>query len=71
MVNWSLLLVPLVIIIDYLAIRDLMNRTKYSQGMKILWIIIIILFPILGVSLYYFQVSLSHRDSRREHNRGS
>ncbi|RNC65865.1 PLD nuclease N-terminal domain-containing protein [Proteiniphilum sp. X52] len=69
MTDWSLLLIPLVIIIDGLAIWDLINKKQYSHGMKILWIVVIILFPILGVSIYYFQVSLFHRNSQRKHNR--
>lgn len=61
MIDWSLLLIPLVIAFDCLSIWDLTKKKQYSRGMKILWIVVIILFPILGVSFYYFQVSLSYR----------
>ncbi len=67
MIDWSLLLIPLVIIIDILAISDLIKRRQYAQKIKILWIIVIILFPIIGVSLYYLQISLSYKNGRQRH----
>jgi hypothetical protein len=67
MIDWSLLLIPLVIIIDILAISDLIKRRQYAQKIKILWIIVIILFPIIGVSLYYLQISLSYKNGQQRH----
>ncbi len=69
MTDWSLFLIPLIIAFDYLTIRDLTKRKQYSSEVKILWIVIIILFPIIGASLYYFQLSLSYESIQRKHNR--
>mgnify|MGYP001006652467 FL=1 len=69
MTDWSLFLIPLIIAFDYLTIRDLTKRKQYSSEVKILWIVIIILFPIIGASLYYFQLSLSYESIQRKQNR--
>lgn len=69
MTDWSLFLIPLIIAFDYLTIRNLTKRKQYSSEVKILWIVIIILFPIIGASLYYFQLSLSYESIQRKHNR--
>ncbi len=62
--DWSLLLIPLLIIFVCLALWDLIKKRQLSSGMKILWVIIILFLPIIGVSLYYFQVSTSNKKSR-------
>ncbi len=69
MTDWSLFLIPLVIAFDCLTIWDLTKRKQYSPGVKILWIVVIILFPIIGASLYFFQLSLSYKNIQRKHNR--
>jgi hypothetical protein len=69
MTDWSLFLIPLVIAFDCLTIWDLTKRKRYSSGVKILWIVIIILFPIIGAAVYYFQLSLSYKSIQRKCNK--
>jgi hypothetical protein len=69
MTDWSLFLILLVIAFDCLTIWDLTKRKRYSSGVKILWIVIIILFPIIGAALYYSQLSLSYKSIQRKCNK--
>ncbi len=62
--DYGLLLISLVMIIDCLAIWDIIKRKHLSGRMKFLWIAVIILSPILGITLYYFGGSLSHRNRK-------
>ncbi len=59
--DWSLLIIILSIIFVGLALWDLITRRQFSLVMKVLWMIIIILLPIIGVSLYYFQISFYYK----------
>jgi hypothetical protein len=69
MTDWSLFLILLVIAFDCLTIWDLTKRKRYSSGVKILWRVIIILFPIIGAALYYSQLSLSYKSIQRKCNK--
>jgi hypothetical protein len=57
----SYLLFPLIILADILAIRHLLKRTNYSSIRKVLMIVVILIFPVIGISFCYFSLSLSHR----------
>ena len=53
----------IVLVLDTLAIVDCM-RGPLTTGMKSLWILLIVLFPVLGLLLYYFLgrgVATAHR----------
>ena len=41
-----------VLVLDVLAIMDCVSSSK-STGMKILWIILVILLPLVGLILYF------------------
>lgn len=64
MYQYVYFIVPLIIIVDALAILDLMKRRDYSVEMKLLWIIIILIMPIIGISLYYLNISRPKRKNR-------
>ncbi len=64
MYDYTYFLVPLIIITDALAIIDLVKRRNYSTEMKLLWILIIILMPILGIALYYLNISQPRKKKR-------
>ncbi len=64
MYHYSHFIVPLIIIVDALAIIDLIKRRNYSTEMKLLWIIIILLMPIIGISLYYLNISRPRKKKR-------
>ncbi len=57
MISWSTFIALLIVLVDVLAIVDLLKRKNYSMDLKLLWMIIILLFPLIGVALYYFQKS--------------
>ena len=42
-----------VLVLDILAIVDCVRGSK-DTGMKVLWIFLIILLPVIGLILYYF-----------------
>lgn len=65
MITWNTLIVPLIIIVDVLAILDVFKRKNYSMDLKLLWMIIIILLPLIGVALYYFQKSRSPKSKNK------
>ena len=43
----------IILILDILAIIDCVNSQK-DTGKKILWIVLILLLPVVGLILYYF-----------------
>lgn len=47
-----LVLIILVLLLDIAVLHNVI-RSKDSQGSKILYSLIILLFPIVGVSIYY------------------
>lgn len=47
------LLSLVVLVLDIVAIVDVIKSPK-DTGMKVLWIIVILLLPILGLILYFF-----------------
>ncbi len=65
MITWNALIVPLIILVDILAIIDVFKRKNYSMDLKLLWMVIIIMLPLLGVSLYYFMKSRTRKSKRR------
>ncbi len=44
----------LVIILDIIALVDLIGDDARSTGSKVIWALLIIFMPVLGVVLYYF-----------------
>ena len=42
----------IVLVLDIIAIVDILKCSK-STGFKLLWILLVILFPILGMVLYF------------------
>lgn len=48
----TLVLIILVFLLDIAVLHNIM-RSKDSQGRKILYSLIILLFPIIGISIYY------------------
>jgi len=44
----------LVIILDIVALVDLIGDDARSTGSKVIWALLIIFMPVLGVVLYYF-----------------
>lgn len=64
MYDYTYFIVPLIILTDALAIIDLVKRRNYSTEMKLLWIIIILLMPLIGISLYYLSITHPRRKKR-------
>lgn len=56
-------LIPtLVVILNILTLYDIiMFRKDFDKSKKILWGVIIWIFPILGVVIYYFSKSIAKR----------
>ena len=48
----STLLGLVILVLDILAIVDCVNNQK-DNGKKILWIVLILLLPVIGLILYY------------------
>lgn len=65
--DWNFLFILLLIVIDSLAIWNLTKSRQFSRVWKVLWTVIILLLPIVGISLYYFQVSLFHYNNQKKH----
>jgi len=43
----------IILILDILGIIDVV-KSKKSTGQKVLWIVIILVLPLIGLVLYYF-----------------
>lgn len=59
----------LLIAVDILAIYHLYRRVQCSAELKVLWTLVIILLPILGVAIFYMWITLSNKNrgqSRRK-----
>jgi hypothetical protein len=56
--NFSYFLIPLIILTDILAINHLIKRTHYSTISKLTLIAMILIFPIIGISIYYLLITL-------------
>jgi hypothetical protein len=41
-----------ILVLDIIAIVDIVRGTK-TTGMKLLWILIVLLFPLIGMILYF------------------
>lgn len=48
-----ILLILLIVAVDVWAIKDLLN-TNINSNLKILFILLVLFIPIIGVSIYYF-----------------
>ncbi len=46
------LLVFFIVVADIVAILDCL-KSRWDESRKIVWILVIVFFPILGVALYY------------------
>lgn len=46
------LLTLLVVVVDVIAIADVLKSTK-ATGKKALWVVLILLLPVVGLILYY------------------
>ncbi len=64
MYDYTYFIVPLILITDAFAIIDLVKRRNYSTEMKLLWIIVILLMPLLGIALYYLNISRPRQKKR-------
>ncbi|HUI32747.1 MAG: PLDc N-terminal domain-containing protein [Dysgonamonadaceae bacterium] len=54
---WVLL--PLILAVDLVAIYHLVKRTEGSFWIKFLWVLIILLIPMIGVSSFYMWITFS------------
>ena len=44
----------IIVVLDIVALIDLLGGDDYEAGGKVLWSLLIVFFPILGVLLYFF-----------------
>ncbi len=52
--GWTLLVLGLITVALWIyAIADILRGSLEGQGSKILWLIIVLFFPIVGVVLYF------------------
>ena len=63
--NLSWLVLPLIIAVDLAAIYHLLRRTELTSSTKLLWALVIILIPIIGVSVYYSWITITHGKDRK------
>lgn len=68
--NLNLLLIPLILAVDFIAIRHLVRRTECSFWFKFIWVLIILLIPIIGVSAFYMWITFSQGRSIRKRRAG-
>ena len=47
-----ILLIVLIVCVDVLAVKHI-SQSKLSDGMKVIYTLIVILLPIIGVTIYY------------------
>ena len=51
--GWTLLILGLITVVLWIyAIADILKGSLDGQGSKILWLIVVLFFPIVGVVLY-------------------
>lgn len=43
----------LILLCDILALKDILTRSM-KTSMKVVWSLVVLVFPIIGLSLYYF-----------------
>ena len=48
-----LVLFVLILLCDILALKDILTRSM-KTSMKVVWSLVVLAFPIIGLSLYYF-----------------
>ena len=48
----SLLLIILIFLLDIAVLYSIV-RTKSTQGSRILYVLIVLLLPVIGISIYY------------------
>ncbi|HAD96205.1 MAG TPA: hypothetical protein DCG19_02305 [Cryomorphaceae bacterium] len=52
--GWTLLILGLITVALWIyAIADILKGSLDGQGSKILWLVIVLFFPIVGVVLYF------------------
>ncbi len=69
MLQNNILYLLLVIAVDLFAIYHLFRRVDCSAELKVVWALVILLLPILGVALFYMWITFSHNkrgQSRRK-----
>ena len=65
----NLIYLLLIIAVDILVIYHLYKRVHSSDGAKILWTLVILFIPIIGVAIFYMWITFSHQNrgqSRRK-----
>ena len=65
MKDLSWLVLPLIIAVDLAAIYHLMKRKDLTSLTKLLWALIIISIPILGVSVYYSWTTITRGSDKK------
>ena len=60
MLQNNILYLLLLIAVDLFAIYHLFKRVQCSTELKVVWTLVIVLLPILGVALFYMWLTLSH-----------
>lgn len=51
-INMSGIFGIIILILDVLAILDVL-KSSYPTGKKVLWVLLILILPVLGLALYY------------------
>ena len=71
MLQNNLIYLLLVIAVDILAIYHLFKRVECSAELKVIWTLVILLLPIIGVAVFYMWItfSQSNRSSGRRKRR--
>ena len=65
----NLIYLLLIIAVDILAIYHLYKRVHSSAGVKIIWTLVILFIPVVGVALFYMWLTFSNQNrgqSRRK-----
>ena len=65
----NLIYILLVIAVDLFAIYHLFKRVECSIEQKIIWTLVILLLPLIGVAVFYMWLTLSQKNrgqSRRQ-----
>ena len=59
MLQNNLIYLLLVIAVDILAIYHLFKRVECSAELKVIWTLVILLLPIIGVAVFYMWITFS------------
>ncbi|NLZ94489.1 MAG: hypothetical protein GX921_01530 [Bacteroidales bacterium] len=65
MLHNNLIYLLLVIAVDILAIYHLYRRVQCTAELKVMWTLIILLLPIIGVAVFYMWITFSQSNRNR------